>query len=349
MIAIKNCYLRLVNSKRVSFYLMPLLLFLQLLSFLYFVIIKCLCYFRMRRKINFKIPIISVGNITWGGSGKTPLVIEIARYLKDKNIKVSIVHHGRYYRDECLLLKENLKDVLIICGKSKLQAIKKIARDKLAQVVILDDGYQQWRLKKELEILCLNYNAIFGNGYLIPRGNLREVPKSLNRADLILLNKAWDLSRKEQIIKEIKNFNTKAEIIITKFRIAKIIDLKTGLEREYESLKEIPSALLTAVADPLSVVEVLADFGLKVKKRFIYPDHYNFSYQDLLCVKKKLTDIRTLFITEKDYVKIKNIVAQRFEFLNGLDILLLKLKFEFLENEKALYRRLNLLLANSFI
>lgn len=348
MKAVRNFYLGLIYSKKKGPILIPLLLFLQVLSFFYLLAIKLLRYHRVRNRVVFDIPVISVGNITWGGSGKTPLVIEIAGYLVKRGIKVAVVQHGRYYQDEVEMVKDTLGEIKVVHKRSKLDSIRKVREEGWAEVVILDDGFQQWGIKKDLEILCLNYRAPFGNRHLIPRGDLREELSEIGRADLIMLNKVSQLDEGyHKLLAEVKKYNSRAEVVTSRYELFRIRELRSQEKKEPQALRGLAVALLTAVADPVSVKEMLSQIGMRIKQEFIYPDHHKFSERDLAWLKSRLDPkLGAIVFTQKDYVKIRPRREIWLKSLNSWDLLVVEIKLKFLRNEEALFRRLNFLLDN---
>lgn len=339
-----NFYFKLIEGKGgLPFKVLRLLL--CPLSYLYLVAIKVIRKVKSTRRDKFQIPIISVGNITWGGTGKTPVVLEIAKYLRENYKRVAIVYHGGYHKDEVKLFNRNLSNALVFQGKDRRSLIRRIMERDLADVVILDDGFQQWGIGKDLELLCLNYREPLGNGFLIPRGNLREEPQSIKRADLILINKATDLDRKEEVYSLVRRYNENAPIILSRFSPIEVRQLLDNIKVEFDKLKSLPSAILTAVADPISFRDLLLELEVKLVQEFIYPDHYEYKEEDLYKIKGKVKDgVRAIFFTEKDYVKIERFLNRWRQIFPSQLPYVVKIKVEFLENEETLFRRLDLLL-----
>ena len=320
------------------------LFILYTLSFFYSAIIKFLRIYRSRRKKSYDISIISVGNITWGGTGKTPLVIDISRYLKDRGGRVSIVHHGRSFRDESDMIAESL-NLEIPQSRSKKEAIERIVNSGSSKIAVLDDGYQQWGIKKDLDILCLNYRDLFGNGFLIPRGSLREKVSNIDRADLILINKFEPGQSQEDIIDRLRRFNKKAPLVFTRYKIREIEDLLNNSLVNPAGLENKPLAIITAVADPDYFRDTLKGLKANLIQEFIYPDHYRLSGKDFLEIKKRFReDLYAFCITSKDYVKLEKHIELFKRIFPGKTILAIKIKMEFLNDPSPLFRRLDILL-----
>ena len=146
------------------------------------------------KKNEFKIPVICIGNIFIGGTGKTPLAIHIAKKLERLGKKPVIIR--KFYHnqsDEKMLIKKNKINQII--AERRFTALK--LAEKKFNVAIMDDGFQDPSIKKDLNIICFNSNQLLGNGYIFPSGPLRESIKTINKAQLILIN-----GRKSKILKE---------------------------------------------------------------------------------------------------------------------------------------------------
>ncbi|MDP8234651.1 MAG: tetraacyldisaccharide 4'-kinase [Candidatus Saelkia tenebricola] len=345
-IGIEKAYSNLINSESRNFFILVILFILGVLSYVYLCVIKVLRLIRTKKQISYKVPIISIGNITWGGTGKTPFVIEIARYLKERNVEVAIVHHGRSYQDEVKMMADKLGDIPVFQEKTKRVSIEKAVSSKVVDVIILDDGYQQWGIKKEIEVLCLNYKLPFGNGFLIPRGNLREEITAIKRADIIVFNKADNYSEENMLTEDVKQYNSQAPIIFSRYKVKEAIDILDGTAIDLDVLRNMEGAVLTAVADPDSVINTLRVLGADVKQSFLFPDHHDFSKEDLFKVAADLDrEIKNIFITEKDYIKIKDKIDIVKKAFSGNKVFLIKINLEFLKNAEALFGRLDILLA----
>ena len=195
----------------ISIFLFPLSL---IFTFLIFVKKK------ITRERSFKIPIICVGNIYVGGTGKTPTSIFLANEIKKFGKKVAILR--KYYKehsDEHSLIKENFNNLILNADRTK--GILKAELDRYDSV-ILDDGFQDYKIKKNLSILCFNQNQLIGNGFLIPAGPLRENLTSLKNANLILINGLKDSHFEKKLLK----INENLEFFYSKYYPINISNFK---------------------------------------------------------------------------------------------------------------------------
>lgn len=246
-----------------------------------------------------KCKVISVGNITLGGTGKTPLVIAIARHLRDSGKKVAILSRG--YKgekgsntsDEIELFKKYLPDLPVFAGRERAASAREAESRFSPHVILLDDGFQHWKLKRDLDIVTINGKNPFGNGQLIPRGILREPKSSLCRADIIIVTKGGPIPD------EIRKINDKAEIFLSSYAAADTAGING---------KKV--ALACAIGDPSSFEDTVLLLGANIVRKFIFMDHHIYSASD---VEKMISDTvtagsDTIVTTEKDMVKLSRLV-----------------------------------------
>jgi tetraacyldisaccharide 4'-kinase len=329
-------------------------LFLFLCSLLYGLIVKLLILFSGISSCRLNCKIISVGNITLGGTGKTVLVEFIARYLKQKGQKVAIlsrgygrrrtryaVRHSRYedMGDEPFMLQQNLKDIPVIVDTDRCRAAKLAMRDYNVDTVILDDGFQQWRIRKDLDIVAVHAITGFGNKKLIPRGILREPLSSLKRADVFVLTNT-DLSSHNQNIKELLfKINARGEIfesVHSPLGFHKIDRQEELLKPEI--LKGKTVAVVCGIGNPDSFQNLIAKIGITIGLSFIFSDHHRYSKKDWEKIAKESQNknISTVVTTEKDAVRLSSIDLNRY----GFDILVLRVELKIKNDEQRFYHRL---------
>ncbi len=268
------------KNNLVSFLLIPISFILQLL-----IIIKK----RTTYEHSFKIPIVCVGNIYLGGTGKTPLSILIAQELTKHNKKPAVVK--KYYRehfDEHALINNSIKNLFL--DKQRYKAIVE-AEGKHLDIAILDDGFQDFSIKKSLNILCFNSEQLIGNGMTLPSGPLRESMSSIKRAHIIMING----NRNEQFEKKILNITNKIKIFYSRY-------IPTNIN-EFKNKKLIAFA---GIGNPDNFFQLLTENKLDLKKKISYPDHYEFSKAEIeQLVKDSIKNKFELITTEKDYFRIK--------------------------------------------
>ena len=266
----------------------------------------------IRKKITitqkFNIPIICVGNIYIGGTGKTSAAIEIIKILnQSKKVCFLTKGYGRKSKEDIYLKELNIPnqntgdtgDEALLLNKfghvyisnNRAEAINTII--KLGyDAIILDDGFQDHQIFKNLNILCFDSKNWLGNNNLIPSGPLREPLKSINQANFIIVK-----GEKNQIIeKEVKTINPNIEIIYAENKIENI-----------ETLKNKNFIAFTGIGNPYSFFNTLLDHKIKIIKQIIYPDHFQFTEKHYKILSQEAENNKcNLITTEKDYVRINN-------------------------------------------
>ncbi len=294
----------------ISILLIPLSLLVRLSIFIKKAFIK---------KLTFKIPIICIGNIYIGGTGKTPLSIFLAQELKNMGKKPTIVKKFyKEHQDEHELIKINFNSLIL--NKKRSKAIDE-AVQKNFDTVILDDGFQDYRIKKDISILCFNQNQLIGNGKVIPAGPLRESFSSIKNAQIIIINGQKNLHFEKKILKE----NNKLSIFYTKYKPQNI-----------EELKRKKIIAVAGIGNPINFFNLLSEYKFKIDKTIAFPDHYQFSKSEILDIinDAKKNDCQVL-VTEKDYYKIKKYDLEEVKFLKvRLEI---ENKLDFLKKIDSIY------------
>jgi tetraacyldisaccharide 4'-kinase len=275
-------------------------------------------------------PVISVGNLTLGGTGKTPTVIQIADLLLRKGKHPVVVSRG-YGRknesemlvvsdgrsmlvdsqiggDEPVLIGSKLPGVPVVVGRNRFHAAQDALQRFHSDVVILDDGFQHIQLNRSLDIVLVDAGDPFGNGKLFPAGILREPLSELKRAHAVLITKAGlpnDAARLKEIISE----KTRARIFTSRLVPLDIIDCCSGTSRSLSSLQGANVIALSGIARPASFTSLLKSLGASVAAEYIYPDHYVFQKSDFEAVYKKAiyAKVDMIITTEKDAVRLRSL------------------------------------------
>ena len=263
-------------------------------------LLKLLIFFKklFSKKYQFSIPVICVGNIYLGGTGKTPLCIEIFSILKNLNKKpVFIRKKYDSFKDEKSMQKQIGP---VYEDKKRIYALNEAIQNK-ADIAILDDGFQDFSIKKDLSIVCFNENQWVGNGFTIPSGPLREELSALERADCVVFNGKKN-SRIENTILE---KNKLIKIFYTKYKVENI--------EEFKNKKIICFA---GIANPLNFFNLLKDNNLNIFEQISFPDHYNYSKAEIEDLKKNAKENDAfLLTTEKDYLRINENYKESISYL----------------------------------
>jgi tetraacyldisaccharide 4'-kinase len=316
---------------------------LYALSFIYERLVQLRLYFYRKRILRERALcclVISVGNLTVGGTGKTPIVEKFARALQAGGRRVAILSRGyksvprkrrwldRLRRrdadpprvvsdgksllldsltagDEPYMLAHNLKDVIVLVDKDRVKS-GRFAIDKWnVDTLLLDDGLQYLHLKHRLDMVLVDRQAPFGNEFLLPRGTLREAPRNLRRASYIFITKNTGESNKT-LIERIRRYNRTAEIIECAHKPLYLQNVFTGEQLPLERLRDAFIGSICGIAAPESFEGALKKLGAHVDLAKRYIDHHYYSEAELTtfinrCIRRDLAMIVT---TEKDAVRM---------------------------------------------
>ena len=247
---------------------------------------------------SFKIPIVCIGNIYVGGTGKTPLSILVSKELSEIGKKPAIIR--KYYKehmDEHSMIKENFNHLIL--NSDRTGAIQE-AQNKNFDTAILDDGFQDYKIKKDLSIICFNSN-FEGNDFVIPAGPLRENLNSIKNAQIIVINGYRNLKFEKKILE----INNNIDIYYSKYKAI-----------NYAKFSQKELLVITGIGNPENFLELLNSHKLKIAKKYIFPDHYTFSKEELnnFISEAKKNDYQ-IICTEKDYHRIKEYSIEEIDFL----------------------------------
>jgi len=294
------------DKKHENFYSLLLLPFTILLIF-----INWLSKFINKKK--FKIKTICVGNIYVGGTGKTPLTIEIFKILKTLKQKSIIIK--KYYKNQKDEQKLLSKIGPIISRDSRIVSLI-LAEKQGYNVAVIDDGLQDKKIDYDLKIVCFDKEIFLGNGKLLPSGPLRENLNSLKNYDVVFFNGVSNLKKEDR--DKIKKINNNIEIFETHQKLLNINKIKKN--KNY--------LIFSGIGNPSNFKNLLLKNKIKIKKTLIYPDHYNYSLNDLKFIENLAKKLKLKIITtEKDYLRINNFDKKNIEFI--------KMKLE-IKREKSL-------------
>ena len=277
------------DEEKISLYSLILLPF----TFFYIIIFWLSKFISKEKK--FSIPIICVGNIYIGGTGKTPSVIKVYEILKELKMNpIVIKKNHKNQKDEILLLKKYCK--VLVCD-SRAQGINLAEKEKF-NVAVLDDGYQDFKIKKNLNIICFNSKQKIGNGFLIPSGPLRQNLNSLKNCNLIFFNGVKNLNFEKKLI----NSNANLEFIYYRYS-----------SKNLENFKGKKLIAFAGIGNPENFFDYLKDKKLNIIKEIKYPDHYIYSEDNLkYLIQLKKSFNAELITTEKDYMRINENYRQNF-------------------------------------
>lgn len=286
------------------------------------------------------IKIVSVGNITLGGTGKTPFVIWLARLARERLYReVSVLIRG-YGWDEQAMLKYSLAEIPVLVGEDRTRLARKAIKLYGSRLAILDDGFQHWELSRDLNIVLIDSRNPFGNGHLFPRGILREPKQAISRADIVVFTKVdkalYDI---EKIKEELKRVKGSLRFMEAKHSPKCVYDIKTKrvYNLGYLELKRV--ILVSAIGDPGYFEETAKGLKAKIVEHIIFPDHHNYTDDDISKIIKRCDErsFDMVLITDKDAVKFNRMHLS----FGNYSMMVLSVEMEILKGEEILIDRLN--------
>jgi tetraacyldisaccharide 4'-kinase len=328
---------------------------LYVLSIPYGWVVKARVFLHTRRLIcpkRLSCPVISVGNITVGGTGKTPLVVALAKGLRGREVSVAILSRG-YRRsaslesvvsddqtihllpeesgDEPYLMARALPGIPVLVGKDRFINGQKALQEFQVRGVILDDGYQHLPLHRDLDIVLIDSQVGFGNRYLLPRGSLREPLLHLRRADLVLLTKVDSLEETLPLETLVREIHPSSAIFHSRYEPLSLVGAK-GEREELASLRGKKVLAVSGVARPESFTLLLRKLGAKVVREVFFDDHHTYTRKDVLRIEKEAEEVDRVVTTEKDMVKLQ------FLHVDGLAIMALRIEMKLWEEDEFFER-----------
>lgn len=304
---------------------------------------------RLRKVHQLPVPVVSIGNITWGGTGKTPMVIQLARALSQEGRRVAVLTRG-YGQDEAQLLRNKLQPIPVLVGADRVATGQQAIQEFGADLLLLDDGYQQWRLKKDVEILMVDATNPFGNQRLIPRGSLREPLAAVARAQLVVITRA-DLNPDglPTLEWQIRRHNPTAAIFHAHYQPIGLTSWPTGREVGLGALKGERIATMAGLADPKQFEKTAQALNAHAVIKYRAADHHPYSPSELIRLfgRCRAHGVRHIVTTAKDAVRIpENLLAMLGPDLKGISIWILQVVLELEPHESELLHRIHSLLAN---
>ncbi|TWT42462.1 tetraacyldisaccharide 4'-kinase [Botrimarina hoheduenensis] len=268
------------------------------------------------------VPVISVGNLTLGGTGKTPMVRWVARRLRANGVRVAIVSRGygasaQGPNDEALELEQSLPDVPHLQNVDRVTAAEAAINELATQAVVLDDGFQHRRLARDLDIVLIDATAPYGFGHLFPRGTLREPLGSLKRADVVCLTRAnlVDAAARLRIRERLQRLAPHTIWCEAEARPTRLLEAIEDAGPYDDAVRDVAEArslagcrvvAFSAIGNPAAFYETLQSLDAQVLERVEFPDHHRFTADDIarLAALAERLQPEALVCTHKDLVKV---------------------------------------------
>ncbi|MCI0640884.1 MAG: tetraacyldisaccharide 4'-kinase [Gemmataceae bacterium] len=296
-----------------------------------------------KKRFRAAVPVVSVGNLTLGGTGKTPCVEYIARLYRDRDQRVAVLSRGYGARagrnDEALVLEENLPDVPHLQGADRTALARTAVEELDSEILVLDDGFQHRRLERDLDVVLIDASNPWGFGRLFPRGLLREPVSGLKRAGAVLLTRC-DLVEPEvlqQIRQRVERMAPGKPIANTTHRPAGWINAQ-GQSRRLDAFTQVPVAGFCGIGNAEAFRQTLTKVGVRLIEWRVFPDHHEYTRADIESLRswaRALPTQAVLAATQKDLVKI------RLERLGERELWALKIELQVYEGEEAFHEMLS--------
>ncbi len=341
--SLEKFYLRLLKGEAFSFFEKILYEFLKCLSIVYSGSVAAVRELYSRNIFPTKklsIPVVSVGNLTWGGTGKTPLVDYIADYFESRGQRVFILTRG-YGNDEMKELERGHPKAKVVVGKDRYESAKAALAILPADVAVLDDGFQHWKLQRDLDIVVINTLEPFGNEYVIPAGMLREPVSSIRRAGLVMLTHTNLVS--EEALRNIKirlhQYGIDSERIVESVHEPLFLYRASSGERvSLEAFGSKQALAFSGIGHPASFEGTLKKAGLRIERAIRFSDHHAYSADELREIKTKASANEEMITTEKDFLRSPGLM------IDTVDPLVLKIHIRVTKREELLHARLDSIL-----
>ncbi len=304
------------------------------------------------RKVNAKV--ISVGNITVGGSGKTPMVIYLTKLLRGERKRTGVLSRGYGRKSKGYILVSKDEKVLTsvdLCGdeifhtvqeckipaavcENRVTGAERLIRDTGVDTIVLDDAFQHRWIYRDINLLLCEQRFLNDdkptNRNLLPTGLMREPFESIKRADAVLINRKF--SDKKEIPEKLKNYFSGIKIFHAYYKAIGFVDVKKFNKYKIEEFKGQKGLIVSGIANPYSFITVLNNAGVDTQNKMIFRDHKNYSVKEVQRIRKEFyeTNSHSVITTQKDAVKLSKYSRE----LDDIDIFYLKIELGIDEDEE---------------
>ncbi|MBI2843803.1 MAG: tetraacyldisaccharide 4'-kinase, partial [Armatimonadetes bacterium] len=285
----------------------------------------------IRRKHRLPCRVVSVGNLTFGGTGKSPAVRAICEKLIDRGLRPAVLsrgHGGRMCRtgavvsdgtrrlldaadsgDEPAALADAVPGLPVAVCRDRRKAGRLVVEKFRPDVIVLDDGMQYWQLQRDVEIVLVSAERPFGTGLVMPAGDLREPARGIGRADAVVITgvEAVGSACVEGLIENLERLAPQAKIFLARREARVLIDQETGERVPIEYLEGVPVVAASGIANPASFENMLAQAGAEVRECIRFGDHCRYDQNQVALIEETAskTGAEAVVVTSKDAVKLR--------------------------------------------
>ncbi|MEN8138821.1 MAG: tetraacyldisaccharide 4'-kinase [Bacteroidota bacterium] len=302
------------------------------------------------KSTEFDLPVVAVGNLSAGGTGKTPHIEYLIRLLNDKYHLATLSRgYGRKTKgyfiadkftnasdigDEPMQFHQKFESVSVAVDANRVEGITKLMdENEKPEVILLDDAFQHRRVKPGLQILLTPYNDLFSDDWMLPTGRLREYSNGSKRADVVVVTKCPDKVSNKKVVELHKKLNigSHQELFFSKIVYS---DVAFGWDKvfEYDTLIKYKVLLVTGIANPDPLIKHLKSYDI-IFKHLKFADHHDFTKTDVFEIESEFTNLgsgkKVILTTEKDYVRL-NATG-----IHKSNLMYLPISVDFLNGDKA--------------
>ncbi len=321
----QNDFRKIISGRSSNITAQVLRIFLIVISQVYLIIIVLRNYLYSKEWLKIKKAdaiVISVGNITTGGTGKTPLVVWLCKNLQQEKIPCAILTRGYKTQtkgrgtrddrretkiDEPAILSEMCPQAKVIINPDRVAGAKEAVNRFGARLLIMDDGFQHRRLARDIDIVTIDATQPFGYGRLFPAGLLREPVNSIKRADAVVITRSNQASDCELKKIEAKVQKIKPDMIIARAVHSPVVARTTdGKEISIEQLKDKKIFAFCGIGNPDAFINTIGELGAKTVGSKIYDDHYHYADKDIAGICREAATLKAdlILTTQKDFSRL---------------------------------------------
>jgi len=305
--------------------------------------------------------VISVGNVSAGGVGKTPIVEFVATELVAKKRKVAVLSrgYGRKTRgyvvvsngrqrcaeagdsgDEPAQLAEKLSGVVVAVDEKRVRGAQYVIRDFGVDVIVLDDGFQHRYLRRDLDIVIVSAEEVMGPRFLLPAGRQREGFSALGRAHVIGISRCKDARQFESLRENMRRFADKP-MFGFRTKVKRMVPAMSAIGKK-TAWNDKTAVIFSGIGNPISFEETVSSFGWTIRKQFVFPDHHWYKESELKTIEQSRLDNHAAMIltTEKDIARLKsNEIGQA--FLNSPEVGFVEIEVEIIAGQDVIRAAFN--------
>ena len=278
------------------------------------------------------VPVISIGNLSVGGTGKTPLVQRTAELLVEMGHNPVILSRGyggrenrspvllgkneqadpRLVGDEAVFLATRLPRIPVVVCRDRSQAAEWASSTLRSDCFLLDDGFQHRKMQRDLDVVLIDLTNPFSNGHLLPVGRLREPLKALRRADVIVLSRVELATNAKEVGQQVQRWNPHAPVLHLRYEVGGLYSVSQGRHLNPQEMRGVRGVLFAGIGNPTYFKQTADRSGISVARFLPYRDHYQFTWRDIRNLLSSLREAKAdcLITTEKDAIRLQHLPVE---------------------------------------